>query len=275
MLFEHGTTFREAGVVARLGKSESATEVRIHGPVIYNSPHKTNISARCSSSANTLKKLLNNVVAFDFDTLDMPGAIINKRLMKNPVKVPLVFNSVTIRRCCRMKHDLIIERGVGVYYKLKNGEKKFVGSHSGTKHPYIVVENNKIYLHTLMLLALCGDAGKIYLADEDLEINHVRIPEDGVTSFETDPRYLELVPSSMNKLHYRFIKRWGLWGVPVSAMAVEELNVMFEIYAQAFGVVLPDGPATTVDYGDSELKPFFISICNELFKKVVNPRYEF
>lgn len=142
---------------------------------------------------------------------------------------------------------LVIERGKIPYRVLKDGSEKQIGSiYKG--HYYVVIDNTKVYIHQLQVLFSQPDLLEAYLADDDLEVNHLRSPGPGETYYEVDPLFLEVVSSKNNKLHGRFKKLWGLHRFPVSALECDSLDKEFRKMAEVAGLVVQPGWGTPVDF---------------------------
>lgn len=274
MFVGHGEDFEKVGV---LGKYTGCGKIaRLHGPVIKKCTQTSLCKRKDSASYKLLKDLVRHSEPLETDCTDVISELFcikmfpNKRHMMHTV-----YRKVRINKFGKMKRDIYVERGVGIYYIKKDGSLRIMGSLSGGSHNYVVIDNTKLYVHSIMLFVLCPAAFDRYCLNDNLVVNHTRIPEVGETLYETDVRYLELVSSCDNTAHFRFIKRWGLWNVPVSAMAVYDLDKKFEVISQDFGVELKDWYDGPVDYKDTGLKEKFVAMCNELFAEVVNPDYRF
>lgn len=221
--------------------------------IVENTPAyqaASKVTERCSNSSAMLVDLFSHTTLTG-GAIGHPMRIAQKAVIYDP--------------SC-MSCPLVVERGDMVYRRLKNGDEKPIGSvYNG--HFYTTIKFTKLYLHVLQCLFLQPFALNAYLADDDLEINHLRSPGPGQTYYETDPMFLEVVSSRNNKLHARFKKFWGLYETPISALECIHLDKVFRDMAENDGLLLPDNWGTPVDYtGHESLKQAIKTHAENVFK---------
>lgn len=262
-------SFYGAGIVGNFG----AIEYREHGPVLYDGRQSSLTLRKKSKPCEVLKQMSEHLEVIEIDDRDSKIESEAKIFCKNCKQFVKCYKKVVIRKFGSMQKDLYIEQGVGVYSLASDGSAYSRGSCTDGNHMHVVINGAKLYLHSIMLLMLCPDALSLYMADDSLVINHVRIPEPRKVLAETDIRYLELVPQRFNNLHSRFVSKWQLWGIPVSSLSVDELDADLQDACKGTCSVVEDGWWEKVVYGDDLIREKVIGICLDVYNKVVAPGF--
>lgn len=181
-----------------------------------------------------------------------------------------VARKVVVHKYGNMNNDLYIELGVGVYTLRHDGSRKDVYSWDGDKYPYMNRDFTRVTIHALVMFMLYDSAWQVYKTSDDLQVNHLIIPKAGVTYLENNPFYLEVVTRRQNIRHRRFINRWGLYGVPVSAFMVDDLEGLFYTACLEAGVVVSDTWRDPVELSERD-RCVIVDTCWGVFKELVYP----
>lgn len=168
-----------------------------------------------------------------------------------------VYGLCTIPRLDGARFETVVRAFDGVYRKMKNTEK-IVGYGVTNQYPKMSVGKTIVNVHELAFFAMCPDAFERYMKDASLCINHCIIDETGCVRYEMNPFYMELVPRGLNTLHGQFIKKWGMYGVPVSARDVNRLDNEFEAQLAKEGL----------DYPDATFKVMMRTYLNALYRRM-------
>lgn len=179
-----------------------------------------------------------------------------------------VARKVVVHKYGNMNSDMYIELGVGVYTLRNDGSRKDVYSWDGAKYPYMNRDFTRVTIHALVMFMLYDSAWQVYKTSDDLQVNHLIIPKAGITYLENDPFYLEVVTRRQNIRHRRFIHRWGLYGVPVSAFMVDDLEGLFYTACLESGVDVSDTWREPVDLCDED-RAIIVDVCWGMFRSEI------
>lgn len=96
------------------------------------------------------------------------------------------------------------------------------------------IMNDKNFLYHRLIGCMLFVDGFDLLCNNDYTINHMATQDIGRASddflrYRNSINFLEIVPSSLNDKHYRFIKYHRLWGTVVSAYDINKFEKLFAV----------------------------------------------
>lgn len=153
-----------------------------------------------------------------------------QRSVENGVNIAVIDNS------SRNMRNYKIKDGYGIYAIKGDGEElkqriTFNPTHRCVDKRVISRTADGVdlcdrYYRTLVFTlhpAVC----KYYIADNGLDLNHVIIDQAGEQRVEFCSQFYEACSKSFNNAHRKFVKRFGLYGVPVSSFDINRLEDLY------------------------------------------------
>lgn len=136
----------------------------------------------------------------------------------------------------RNMQDVIVKDGYGIYVDKPAGEAHknlyYDEYNKSVSRLHISRWEDGSYMKSryfvTLICALYPGIAKRYILDKGLDVNHVIIDIRGSQRIEYNSEFYEVVNKGRNRSHGSFIKRYNLYGAPVSCFDFDRLYDIYE-----------------------------------------------